>query len=276
MSKKTKIMLGWPWYGGPDRAAFARFFEFTHYCGRLQERSYWLAEYGELPDMPNLNREKEDSAFEIAPEDGVFEFAYYTVVGNSLIGRAREEIVEAAQQWGADYLFMYDDDMIWGWDTLLRLLRHNKPVVNALGFTSREPITPCMWKIQRRRREDGEWEYSDKVIYDYPKDQLVGQEDLGGPVAFGAGVTLYNMNVFNQMPKPWFSSTGCGEDWFFCIRCYQDGIPLYVDTSIKTHHKSMKVDWQNEELYLQRRSGDLKDYIDGRVAVQEEEDTYDL
>ena len=264
MSKVNKIVLGLPWYGGPDIDCYPGYFEMMCYLGRVRERSIWFdsltKQYGEVPkeilaSLPPLDPwALEGDATEITPEDGIFEFAIANQTRLSLPGLARERLVDSALQYGADWLFMWDADMKFPWSTLLRLWRHQKPVANALGFTSRDPVIPCLYKI--REGFDVATKaptYDSEVIYDYPKGKLIGSEDIDGSIAFGAGVTLINMNVFRQIPKPWFNSTGCGEDWFFCVRCHLHGISRYVDTSINVLHKAHKVNWYGVDLYDQER-----------------------
>lgn len=54
--------------------------------------------------------------------------------------------------------------------------------------------------------------YSSVPVFDYPREQLISGEDIGGELAFGSGVMLTDCEVFRRIPQPWFSSTGCGED----------------------------------------------------------------
>ena len=90
---------------------------------------------------------------------------------------------------------------------------------------------------------------SSEFVLDYTKDKLITNADVGGSLAFGTGVFMCDMNVFRQMPQPWFESTGAGEDFFFCTKCHQYGIQRYVDTSTKTRHKKWGEDWISEEYY---------------------------
>ena len=271
MTKVNKIVLGLPWYGGPDIDCYPEYFEMMSYFGRLRERSLWFAalkeNYGEispeivqaLPPLDALAVTGDDT--EITPEDGIFEFAIANQTRLSLPGLARERLVDAALQYGADHLFMWDADMKFPWYTLLRLWRHHKPVVNALGFTSRDPQMPCLYRIKEGYDPINKApHYDSDNLYDIPKKTLITDEDIDGSIAFGAGVTLINMNVFRQIPKPWFNSTGCGEDWFFCVRCYLNGIPRYVDTSIPTLHKAHKVQWYGRESYEKAREADPDTY----------------
>lgn len=268
MSKITRVMLGFPWYAGPDKDCYLKYFSFLGYLGRLRERSLWLDALAGQQEvlksvvLPSLDSwVAEGNETELTLEDGIFEFDVADQAGLSLPGLARERLVDMALQWGSDWIFMWDSDMLFPWSTLLKLLRHNKPVVNALGFTSRDPIVPCLYRIREGYDVASKGPtYDSEVVYDYPRNRLIGSEDIDGSIAFGAGVTLINMNVFRQLPKPWFNSTGCGEDWFFCVRCHLAGIPRYVDTSIKLKHKKYEVSWNEEGTYDDARKKDPELY----------------
>lgn len=262
--KTTKVCLGFPWYNGPDAHTYTRYMEMVHYFGRLQERSYWLDKVWDMEDSENTDTppplsSEGDADCEITADDGVFEFGYSNEGGLSLPGLARELVVEGALAWGADWLFMWDDDMLFPWSAFLKLWRHQKPVVAALAFTSRLPIQPVIYRIKESQGPNGLMRQSEFIL-EYPKDQLITDQDIDGPIAFGAGVVLVNMNVFKQIPKPWFHSTGCGEDWMFCLRCFDHGIPRYVDTSVKTMHKSANPTWISEELYEYHKKSSPETY----------------
>lgn len=255
--KTTKILLGFPWYDGPDVRTYTLYNEVMHYFGRLQERSQWMAAMKEAdmvcPSVPPLDPMDADKGRqEYTQEDfdrfGVLRFGQADEAGLSLPGLARERLVESALAWGADYLFMWDADMRLPWSALLRLMRHQKPIVAALAFTARKPVQPVIYRIQESYDERG-MVFTSETVYDYPRNQLIGNADVDGSLAFGAGVVLYNMNVFTQIPKPWFHSTGCGEDWMFCVRCHQHGVPRYMDTSLKTQHKGHEPEWIDEQYY---------------------------
>lgn len=261
--RTTKIALGLPWYGGPDVDTYPDYFEMMHFLGRTRERSIWFQRLKEqglsdeqiLKDLPSVDPLSTDPENEVQPSDGLFEFAIANQTRLSLPGLARERIVDSALKWGADWLFMWDYDMKFPLNTLLRLWRHNKPVVGALGFTARDPIMPCLYRIKEGFDPVQKTPtYDSEVVYDYPRGKaLLSDEDIDGSLALGAGIVLYNMNIFRQIPKPWFNSTGCGEDWFFCVRCHLHGIPRYVDTSIPTQHKAHRASWYTGETYWKER-----------------------
>jgi len=265
--KKIKVVLGFPWYGGPDIDCFPLYFEIMHYFGRLRERSIWYNALRQLnieegTTVPPLDVISADPLLgEIDPSDGVFEFYIAVETRMSLPGLARERIVDMALSADADWLFFWDADMRFEPNAFLRLFRHNKPVVASLAFTSRDPIQPVIYKIKEGYDPVNKCPtYDSMTVFDYPEDKLISDEDIGGSLAFGAGVVLINMNVFRQIPKPWFNSTGCGEDWFFAVQCHRHGISRYVDTSVKAEHKKHSAQWYDETVYKKAREEDPDTY----------------
>jgi len=260
--KKIKVVLGFPWYGGPDIDCFPLFFEIMSYFGRLRERSIWYHALRQsnieletvLPQLDTISADPSLGELDPAEIDGIFEFYIAVETRMSLPGLARERVVDMAMSAGADWLFFWDSDMRFDPNAFLRLYRHNKPVVAALAFTSRDPIQPVIYRIKEGYDPINKCPTYDSVtVFDYPEDKLISDQDIDGSMAFGAGVVLINMNVFRQIPKPWFNSTGCGEDWFFAVQCHRYGISRYVDTSVKAEHKKHEARWYDEEIYKKAR-----------------------
>jgi len=262
MTKIHKVTLGLPWYGPPDVDCYPHYFMLLNYFGRLKERSLWFHAFEvekresaykglELPPLDPL--QEDGNLAELRPEDGLFHFDL-AVERMSLPGVARERIVDMALANGSEWLFWWDSDMLFPPSIFLRLFRHQKPVVNALAFTSRDPIQPCLYRIKEGFDPTNQKPMFDsETVFDLPDKPLITDEDIDGRMAFGAGVVLYNLNVFRQIPKPWFNSTGCGEDWFFCVRASQFGVPRYCDTSIAIQHKAFTPRFYNREFYEQER-----------------------
>jgi len=269
-----KLMIGLPWYSGPDDSTFPLYFDQMSYYGGLRERTLWRDRLGHdkfmelLPMMPPLDMMPgKDGSADPTEEDwkrlGKLELMISNYSRLSLVGKAREYIVDMCLDWDADYLLWWDSDMRFDHSTFLRLFRHDKPVVGALAFTARHPIHPVMYRVIEK------WDSINKldmiegsdIVLDYPKDQLVGNEEVNGKLAMGAAMTLYDMKVFKQIPKPWFSSTGCGEDFFFSVRCHKYNIPIYIDTAVKTQHKEHSPRWADEESYWREREVARDSYV---------------
>lgn len=275
MARTVKVLLGNPSYKGPDKHCFGSHYEFLHYLGRLQERSHWIAALASDPvhgpeyaaalasSLPPLDRISTTDLAELRPGDPAFEFAMAEAVGNSIIGQARDDIVQRALQWNADYIFFFDDDMIFARDAFLRLWRHQKPFVGALAFTARPPIAPVLWKFKRSWVPEERVERIDMdCFWDYPQDQLVKVD------AIGTGVVLISTDVFKRIPNPWFNgSLAAGEDVHLCVKCGQMGIPVYCDTSVKTMHMPNEpLRWHDERLYLEEKEKSRTFYKARQIA----------
>lgn len=282
VTRTIKIALCLPWYNGADPDCVAAFLTFQHYLGRIQERSWWIAELQSrhpeiamgFPDARPLDSWDKTNAAEIPAEFfGVkFEFLIVAMIGYSLPGIAREHCIDAALASGADYLLFYDDDMMFDCSILFKLLRHEKPFVAALAFTARPPITPVIYKFT----EGPQGGVINNPVLNYERDALQKVD------AVGFGVVLIQGSVFRRMPKPWFANPGAGEDIQFCFNCRKFGIPIYVDTSAKTVHKPRYApEWHDEGMYLRDRADDIarvktlafKRGPDGPVPLENKKET---
>jgi hypothetical protein len=270
-----KLAIGLPWYSGPDDNTCPQYLDFMAYMGALRERTLVRRALGtevfsrlneELPPLDEAVGKK-DGPGEPTEEDwerlGKLDIGLFNRSRISMVGKARELIVEDVLNWGGDFLLWWDADIRFPYSAFLQLLRNKKLVVGALAFTARHPIHPVIYRMRTHDDENGVAiiDGSD-VVMDYPRDQLISSEILGGPLAFGAGFVLYDMKVFRELPQPWFNSTGCGEDWFFCHRCDRFGIPRYVDSRVKTYHKEHQPRWACEETYWVERQAARQSYVD--------------
>lgn len=253
--KLVKTALAFPWYQGPDPYCSIYFGERMTYFGRLQERSAWLARMPReealaiLPTLSPLDPLDKSGHADITPElvGTEFQFATCQEMFLSLVGMARERIVERAinpDDWNADYLLWSDDDQIWDAGAFLALYKNQVDICGALAFTARTPLMPVIYAFTKRYDEEKQHEVTDiQPIQNYKRDALQ-QVD-----AIGSGVMLTKADVFRKMGKPWFSSYGLGEDIYFCHRAGANGIPVYVDTRVKTYHRAAMPTWHSEEVY---------------------------
>ena len=278
-----KLAIGAPWYSGPDENTAFAYMDFMAYLGALRERTLWRERLGRevftevVPQMPPLG----EGRFPLAdPQDeeewdrlGELELLLIDRTRISLVGKARDLIVGDAMDHGADWLLWWDADIRFDHDAFLQLWRNQKLVCGALAFTARHPIHPVLYRMRSHWDEMAGMQKIDgsDVILDYPRDTLLTHEAL----AFGAGMVLYDMRVFREVPEPWFSSTGCGEDWFFCHRCMEHGIERWVDTRVKVAHKEHQARWANEGSYWHEREAARQSYVDlfgtGITVVKEGE-----
>lgn len=256
------MVLGLPWYDGPNVDTYVSYFDFLLYMGSLAERTILRHKLGKevfdelaLPPLATDGDLLAEPTVEDYDRLGRLRIALVDYSRTSLVGKAREIIAESAVNIGADYLFWWDADMQFPYSAFLRLFRHNKPIVGALAFAARDPIFPCIFGVTKHMETDGRTRYQhSSPIFNYPKDRLIGDEDLGGGwLAMGGAVTLIDCGVFSEIPQPWFNSTSVGEDWFFCARAADHGIPRYCDTSVIARHKAHAPRWYDDKTYWRAR-----------------------
>jgi hypothetical protein len=281
--KITTLVIGLPWYAAPDADTFPDYFDFMLYLGALSERTYLRhavgAEIFDTLTLPKLSSQPDDPLAEPTAADydrlGRLQIAICNYSRTSLVGKAREMIAASALNMQADYILWWDADMRFPYSSFLRLWRHEKPIVAALAFTAREPIFPVVFGVQALDRVEGDigevYEKS-SPLFNYPADTLLGDEHVNGWLATGAGVLLTDVGVFSEIPKPWFNSTGAGEDWFFCARAATHGISRHVDTSLKVQHKAHAPQWCDEDKYWETRRAHPEAYEEmwGKLVMPED------
>lgn len=167
----------------------------------------------------------------VYPKGECFEFSIISI-GKVFTALARERIAEAAVEFGADWLFMVDDDMVGTQPCFELLYRHKVDICAALAFSRYPPHKPVIYRLNSGYDHfQHKPYYINYPVYDYPKDQLVECD------AVGFGAVLIRTEILKALPKPWFMVTsGAGEDIHFCHSAVKAGFKCYMDTSVKLGH----------------------------------------
>ena len=253
MRRKVRIAIGLPWYKGPDDTTFMPILGLQHYFGRIEVQSRLSPEEGRHVSTGEDGAADLHHLDETLQEQVELDFCICVASNISLPGMAREIVVEQAINAGADVLFSFDYDMIVTPAAFMRLLLDvldptlDVRVVAALAFTGRLPLAPVIYEVKTAK--DGRPHFDPK--HDYVRNAL---QKVG---AFGTGTFMANMEVFKAVPKPWFNvAGGMGEDLFFTgVRCFDHGVPVYVDTRAKVLHKpTVPVEFHGEEMYLRQQA----------------------
>jgi hypothetical protein len=185
--------------------------------------------------------------------------------GTDGLVHARNATVVAFLASDAQWLFWIDTDMGFAPDTVTRLLEHadpdTAPMVGALCFANkkhgpdgmggnRNRPTPTLFRwVELPTGENGYM-----PILDYARDTMV-------PVAAtGSACLVIHRSVFEKVAaretteNNWYTkltnpTTGqvIGEDLSFCYRVNAAGIPMFVNTAVKTTH--LKPIWLQEADY---------------------------
>jgi hypothetical protein len=216
--KTITVVVGIPNKGAVDETAYDNHLMLFARIGKLEAASQL--------GVHDLDGEHFDY-----PEGVRFKFAIVTIP-RVFPALAREKIAEEARDIKADYLFMFDDDMMVMPDLFERLFRHQKDYVAALAFSRLPPYTPVIYNLTQGWDgvEKSEY-YLNHTVDRYPKDQLVECD------AVGFGAVLISMKALLTIKQPWFMTTsGAGEDIHNCHQARKAGIRVFMDTATKIGH----------------------------------------
>lgn len=160
---------------------------------------------------------------------------------------ARNNIAKQAKRENADYVLMVDSDIVLPSDALKKLLEDPKDV--CLGWYphrtyGRNTGLATMYKL-------GEFDYTKQYTVDefltLAKAGVKREQVHGG----GMGCALIKTEVFDKIKFPFFDWVNydngqlLGEDTFFCSRCKDAGIPVYVDPRVGCGHIFKYVQYPN-------------------------------
>jgi GT2 family glycosyltransferase len=188
--------------------------------------------------------------------------------GASHIAAGRNRIAAAVlDESEAEWLWFVDADMGFAPDTVDRLVTSadpsTRPVMGGLAFAQKSDgagdhharryrCTPTLYQM---------WETESEVGFvpmtDYPRGQVVEV------AATGAACLLIHRGALEKVRADhgdrWFAPielpkgpTLFGEDMSFCLRLAACGIPIHVDTAVKTTHDKGAVFFDEETFDLQQ------------------------
>jgi hypothetical protein len=142
-----------------------------------------------------------------------------TTVKSSIVAEARNNGVQLAKNFGADFIFFLDSDMLFPPTALFRLLLHGKDIVGAT-YTKR--VAP--------------FEILGTTLAEQPTRVPTGE--LLEMQRIPTGCLLIKMSVFDQLAKPYFrfdtDANGAilGEDYVFCDRAREAGFQIWCDAGL--------------------------------------------
>lgn len=161
----------------------------------------------------------------------------YLGVKNAPIEKAREIAAENAIKAGAKYLWFVDDDTVPPPNALKRLIYilDNYPDVAVVGgiYVTRDDVVPQPL-VFRGMGNGSFWHWKEGDIFEV--------------TGMGAGCMLVRVEVFNKLPKPWFTfetadsydatvaSTSVSEDIHFCNLVRQAGYKIVAHGGILCDH----------------------------------------
>lgn len=146
---------------------------------------------------------------------------------SSLLPKSRRQIIESALERKFTHVLFIDSDQTFPSHTAHLMLSRNKAVVAANVPVKSLPSQPTARKFNPAY-------HGGDVVYTDP--QSTGVEQVW---RIGFGVMLINLSIMDKLQKPWFKmeydaehNEDIGEDWFFCQRLDEAGIPIYIDHDI--------------------------------------------
>ena len=214
----SRITIGIPCYGEPPFETFQDYIRFAYYIGRR------------LPEH--------DFALAIKPKSEQY--------------RARNAIIDAALQWGSDYILFLDDDQVIDWEdggcyipdqvnsrygfvnTLIDHLKADpkRAIVGALYY---HRGGDCFNVVMKEGLDGG--------FYYMRDDEIEGK--LQEVAVQGGGCMLIDTNLFSVIPSPWFeaeSVVNMGTDLQICTKARAHKRTVWCDTSIVLGHVMNKRD----------------------------------
>lgn len=134
--------------------------------------------------------------------------------------KAYNEAVLMAMREGCDYLLTVEDDTYPPPDGLIKLLQHRLDIVGGWYRKRREPLEGVPIIIKGGERTDLKPDGELCEVYTIPQ-----------------GFTLFRIDVFRNIPHPWFVTTPqLSQDSFFSQRARDAGYKLWCDTDIRCQH----------------------------------------
>ena len=146
--------------------------------------------------------------------------------------RARNMIVEGAQQHNCDRILMLDDDMVIdcrnegskAYDFLHKLLAHDKDICGILYY---QRGAECQPVLMTKLGEKG---------YRFLRDDEI-EHGLQRVDVAGGGCLLIKTRIFDRIPFPYFAPEyEFGTDIQLCRKAAEKGMEVWADTSIEFGH----------------------------------------
>lgn len=138
----------------------------------------------------------------------------------------RNDCVEAFLKTDCTHLLFWDSDTLADANAIKILADHDKPVVSAVIYQKGGDHAPCFGYWDEATRA-----YGTPMPFQY--DKLI-QVDIAG-----TGFLMIKREVFEKVKYPWFEcgeKGQSGEDIYFCVKCKEAGIPIFVDTGLHLGH----------------------------------------
>ena len=167
---------------------------------------------------------------------------------------ARNKIAMKAQELGADYVLMVDNDVTPPRDALLNMLSHDVDVV--LGFyahRNQDNIYNGKTCVCKLLDESGKPYFNYPLESEWTADELREKREAGEHLiqihGGGMGCALIKVSVFDRLFYPWYDWVNyaddnrgmLSEDLYFCEKCKADFTPIYTDSRVACGHLMRRI-----------------------------------
>lgn len=182
------------------------------------------------------------------PEGGMI----WDYLPNAPIDVARNILAERAKK-QTPYILFADSDATWHFEAIMRLMERDLPVVTGCIYRRAIPPVPTFGTYKGIDKDDHhlyDFGYAIEAILEHTEKMGVTNEsenelcldktdkDLLPIDGTGLHFILIKTEVFEQLEPPYFrcTSPGAGEDFYFCRKLKEAGIPIYADLSVHSGH----------------------------------------
>jgi glycosyl transferase family 2 len=161
--------------------------------------------------------------------------AIRTLMGNN-IAASRNELCRSMLASDAQWLWMLDDDHIFGEETLSKLLKAGRDIIVPFVLTRHPPFRPVTF-AGAPSASTGERE---RVVM----EEIHG-DGLRRVQGAGAAGMLVRRKVLEQIGDPWFytDTSGSGEDLRFCDMALEHGFDIWLHLGIPMGHSTVASVW---------------------------------
>jgi hypothetical protein len=145
----------------------------------------------------------------------------------SMLVKQRYELVKDALADKCTHILFVDSDQMFPATLAHELAKHGKRVIGCNVATKAQGNS-----IPTARTFNPEYWGGDQV-------HSKNRKGLQQVWRLGFGVILIDLEVFRDLPKPWFNNVWLpeaddymGEDWFFCRLMEDRGVPIWIDHDV--------------------------------------------
>lgn len=148
----------------------------------------------------------------------------------------RNTMIKQALEHNCSHIFFMDDDMVFPPNTLMKLMKHDKPIVSALYLLRSFPHRPAFFDTAY---DDGKCKFASLT-----KDM----KGLVKGVNAGLGAVLIKTEVFKKLEPPYvrlgeIDKDGWCDDVGFFNRCREKGYDIWCDLDAPVGHMTYMTIW---------------------------------